>query len=56
MWLTQLPDDAISFDHNGIAKISLDVAPAGADELKLFIVNDQSGLAPMCAGAEFALD
>ncbi|MCR4804990.1 MAG: hypothetical protein K5981_04985 [Clostridia bacterium] len=56
MWLTQLPDDAVSFDHNGIAKISLDVAPAGADELKLFIVNDQSGLAPMCAGAEFALD
>lgn len=45
----EIPEDAIRFDHNGIAHLTVDMAPdAGADQMQLFILDADGAMTPMC--------
>ncbi len=44
-----VPKESISFDHNGIAHLSVDAATdSGADRLQLFILDASGTMSPMC--------
>ncbi len=53
----ELPEEAVEFDENGIAHLSLDVLPdAEADGLRIFFVDTDGNMTPMCEKTQLDLE
>jgi len=53
MQTVTLPQGAISFDHNGIAQVNVDLPfDSAVDELQLFVLDAAGGMSPLCEKAE----